>query len=522
MMKAFDTCVGIDLARRAKHKAVVVRGGNGARAATRKRAFSFSHDREGFFALRDYVLKQAGAASLDEIAVNMEPTSGVWEPLAGFLRTQGADVFFTRTDVVAALRKAYSRHAKTDRIDARTLAGIPWSFPEKLVPTVPVEVRIRKLRALSAQRQRIVEDTTRWKNRLVAKLEAVWNPLLIHLDDAERFCQLARAFFKRFADPRKAVRLGRQAFLNWCKKNAHGNTSPDLFETFWNGAVKAAALVDMLEEADAFAIDWATLRESIAQDLRLIAALENETAKLDKRIKQAREDVPETDVVEQLPGVGQVIAVTLASILMPVARFANTKKCGAYTGFTSRRKSSAGREIEGLKITKTGNRRLKRDLALAADVAMKVDPQLAAFAIRLLRAGKHYNQVRVAVGHKLAVRAYSLLKRYGAGHTDVAYIWRDCNAKTITKQQAKTLARALWAAYQAEQKTNGSSSNPAAPWQPEDSTQRVLNELPNPDPDPITTHESTPKRTRSTWGKIGGNAVENPQQGHRKKPLICP
>lgn len=521
-MKPFDTCVGIDLARRAKHKAVVVRGGNGACAATRKTPFAFSHDREGFFALHDHILKQTGASSLDGIAVNMEPTSGVWEPLAGFLRTQGADVFFTRTDVVSALRKAYSRHAKTDRIDARTLAGIPWSFPEKLVATVPIEVRIRKLRELSAQRQRIVEDTTRWKNRLVAKLEAVWNPLLIHLDDAERFCQLARAFFKRFADPRKAVRLGRQAFRKWCKKNAHGNTNPDLFETFWNGAVKTAAFVDMLEKDDAFGIDWTTLRESIAQDLRLIGALENETAKLDKRIKQARDDVPETDVVAQLPGVGDVIAVTLTSILMPVARFANTKKCGAYTGFTSRRKSTADRDIEGLKITKTGNRRLKRDLALAADVAMKQDAELAAFALRLLRAGKHYNKVRVAVGHKLAVRAYSLLKRYAAGQTDIAYIWRDCNGKTITKQQAKTRARALWASYQAEQKTNGSSPNPAEPWQPEDSTQRALGKLPKPDPDPITTHESTPKRDRSTWKKIGGNIVDKPPKRNRKKRLICP
>ena len=72
---------------------------------------------------------------------------------------------------------------------------------------------------------------------------------------------------------------------------------------------------------------------------------------------------------------GKVIAPALASILMPVDRFANTNKCGAYTGFTSRWKGSSGREIEGLKITKSGNRRLKRDLALAADTAMKIDPE---------------------------------------------------------------------------------------------------------------------------------------------------
>jgi len=138
----------------------------------------------------------------------------------------------------------------------------------------------------------------------------------------------------------------------------------------------------------------------------------------------------------------------------------------------------AGHDIEGLKITKTGNRRLKRDLALAADVAMHQDPQLAAFALRLLRAGKHYNKVRVAVGRKLAVRAYSLLKRYAAGQTDVSYRWRSPDGRPLAKRQAQELARSLWEAYEAQQKNKGSSPISALPWQSEDSTPQALDELP--------------------------------------------
>ena len=72
-MRPLDTCVGIDLARRAKHKAVVVRN-NGGRRATRKRAFAFAQDREGFFAVREFVLEQVDATSLAGIAVVLEPT----------------------------------------------------------------------------------------------------------------------------------------------------------------------------------------------------------------------------------------------------------------------------------------------------------------------------------------------------------------------------------------------------------------------------------------------------------------
>jgi len=471
--------VGIDLARRANHKAVALKGEEAASPqAARSKPVSFAHDREGFLALRDRLLEHAGAQTLDGVTVNMEPTSGVWETLAGFLRAQGADVFFTRTDVVSALRKVHSKFAKTDRIDARTQAGIPRSFPERLIPVVAVEARIRTLRQLSAQRQRLVEDQTAWKNRLVAKLDVTWAPLMRALDKEQRFSQLACAFFKRFDRPAKVVAWGRERFLTWCKAQAHAHTHPDTFETFWQGAVESAALWTLLDDCRAIAVDWDSHHEQVRQDLRLIEVFEKEIRTTEAQIRQTRHDVPECDVVQQLPGVGPVVSVTLTALLSPTTRFANTKKCGAYTGFTSRKKSSAGRDIEGLKITKTGNRRLKRDLALAADVAMRQDPQLAAFAIRLLRAGKHYNKVRVAIGRKLAVRAYSLLKRYAAGQTDVAYIWRDIQGRPIQKRQAQELARSLWDAHEAQQKHKGSSPIPALPWQSEDSTTQTLDELP--------------------------------------------
>ena len=189
---------------------------------------------------------------------------------------------------------------------------------------------------------------------------------------------------------------------------------------------------------------------------------EQQLRDIEARIATARQDVPECDLLEQMPGVGKVVAVTLASLLLPADRFANARQCGAYTGFTGRKKGSAGRETQGLRITKTGNRRLKRDLALAADTAMYQDPQLADFAIRLLKNGKHYNEVRVAVGRKIAVRARALLQR--AAHTpDAAFEWRDVHGHCLTPQQAKALARELWERYRTEQGKGPSASAHSGP-----------------------------------------------------------
>jgi hypothetical protein len=58
----------------------------------------------------------------------------------------------------------------------------------------------------------------------------------------------------------------------------------------------------------------------------------------------------------------------------------------------------------------------------------------------------------VAVGRKLIVRAYSLLKRYEKGEIDVHYEFHDLEGNIITKKQASDLAHELWAKYRIEKK----------------------------------------------------------------------
>jgi len=437
--------VGIDLARRAKHKAVVVIDGDGKRSVN-KGSFSFSHDMEGFSALREWIVNKTQGSSLAGVTVNMEPTSGVWEVVANLLRAEGGEVFFTPPGVVSCQRKVDSRYAKTDRIDAHTLAAISETLPERMVRVRQVDERIRALRSLVSQRERLVEDAARWKNRLISELEVVWQPLLVQLKQAERFCELSRCFFKQFSEPSRAVKLGRKRFIGWCERHTHGNTSAELPETLWQGSCKSAQLWDFLQTRGAIQIRWDTFGENVAQDLRIIATFETELERLEGRIAVARAEVAECEALTELPGVAGVISTTMAAMMLPVVRFSSAKKLSAYTGYVSRKQSSAQREVKGLSITKAGNHILKRHLALAADVAMRVDAELAAFAIRLLRRGKHYNKVRVAVGRKLAVRAYALLKRHESAG-DAVYQWRDLDGRVISKREANVLAQTLWSNY---------------------------------------------------------------------------
>ncbi len=452
-MRDVRVCVGIDLSRRSKHKGVIKRSSSESQPG-RKGVFSFSHDMDGFRRLREHILKSTGVRSLEGVSINVEPTSGVWEPVLAIFSKWGAEVYFTRADVVSAIRRAQSKFTKSDRIDAHTLSGMPWSMPERMVRYVSVEPRIRKLRELTAQRQRIVEEVVRWKNRLIAKLEPLWQPLLVMLKKEQRFSRLLRAFFKKFPVPSALMTYGRKRFDSWFDKHAHLNTEPELRDLLWEGAEKSAEIENELKELYPDKEFFAML---YAQHLRIIETLEQELQYIEQEIDKAREDVPECDVVQQIPGIGKVIAPSITALLMPVERFSNAKKCGNYTGFTSRQKSSSGRETLGLRITKAGNPRLKRDLALAGDVAMRIDPQLALFALRLLERGKHYNKVRVAVGRKCAIRAYSLLKRIARGEQNVTYVFRDLQGNAISREQARSIAQTIWAVYDIRNQKNKSA-----------------------------------------------------------------
>ena len=113
--------VGIDLGIKSKHKVALIDRSTGKRV---QKGFSVDRTHQGAQELLD-VLSQADSAE-----VFLEPTGNMWRPLAAVLITAGYKVYLVSTVEASRLRKALSRHAKSDRIDAETLARLPLVNPE--------------------------------------------------------------------------------------------------------------------------------------------------------------------------------------------------------------------------------------------------------------------------------------------------------------------------------------------------------------------------------------------------------
>jgi len=87
---------------------------------------------------------------------------------------------------------------------------------------------------------------------------------------------------------------------------------------------------------------------------------------MERRVEQiAREDYPETELLQQVKGVGPLIALTFVLTLEDKTRFAKSRDVGCYVGLRPRRGDS-GESQPQLRITKEGDAYLRKMLVQGA------------------------------------------------------------------------------------------------------------------------------------------------------------
>src|SRR5215467_3210833 len=113
----------------------------------------------------------AGAPPDLRLEVVTEPTGPAWLPIAVFFTGRGHTVYRVSSAKAADLRRFFSRHAKSNGIDAETLAGLPLADPGGLRPlrlperdAATLDRRVRatdRLTRLAAEHKRRIKDLVR-------------------------------------------------------------------------------------------------------------------------------------------------------------------------------------------------------------------------------------------------------------------------------------------------------------------------------------------------------------------------
>jgi transposase len=155
------------------------------------------------------------------------------------------------------------------------------------------------------------------------------------------------------------------------------------------------------------------LHAAIAPLLRTIEQLNKEIRGFDKRCESiAKTRYPVTTRLQQVPGVGPIIALAFVVTIADPSRFKKSRAVGSYLGLRPR-KNESGESNPQLRITKTGDGFLRRLLVQGAQRALGPfgsDCDLRRWGLRLAeRGGKNAKKrATVAVARKLAVLLHKL------------------------------------------------------------------------------------------------------------------
>jgi transposase len=339
----------------------------------------------------------------EELLIGVEATGPLWEPLYDHLTQAGYQVLLLNPRQTASWAASLGLRAKTDGIDAHTLArGLLAGLAR--ASTLPAET-IQALRTLTRARRDLVQTRSAARQRLHDEL-VVLCPEFVGL-----LPQLPGA-----AD----LGLGTPAVLR-------------LLGAYPSAATLAGAqedeLVDVL--ATASAGRWgqrevAVLRQAAQQSAvssRAIAArslvvrtftqqvlqLHEQIAELERAIREALRNDADGQRLQQIPDIGPQGAATIRAELGDVMRFGRVDEIVAYAGLDPRTRQS-GAFVGQKHLSKRGPGALRHGLYLAAFVAARCSQEWRTRYQRLLARGRAKKEAFTILARALLRVVYHLLR----------------------------------------------------------------------------------------------------------------
>jgi len=153
----------------------------------------------------------------------------------------------------------------------------------------------------------------------------------------------------------------------------------------------------------------AVWRRSVREALDVIDLLDTRIAPLEQELRPLARTDPRVVLLDTIPGVGDLLGLTLASEIGDVSRFASARKLIGYAGLSPKINQSGDRSRTGA-LSKAGSRTLRWAAVEAAQHAWREsNPWHRLYTDLAERAGK--NPAKAAVARKILIAAWHVLAR---------------------------------------------------------------------------------------------------------------
>jgi transposase len=397
MLSAQIHCVvGIDVAK-AAHVVCALEAPTGA---LKQRALKIPATAEGYAQL-GRALQQWGTK--DSVLLGLEATGSLWEPLYDTLTQAGYTILLLNPRQTASWATSLGLRAKTDGIDAHTLArGLLAGYARASV--LPSEA-VQALRTLTRARRDLVQSQTAALQRLHDELVPLFPELVGHLPHHASLADPAILTFLSRYSSAQAIAEANVTELT--------HTLAEASSKRWGQA--EALAVQQLAQRSAASTRAVTARSVVVRTLCLhLLDLRARLADLERALEEALGQDDEAQRLQGVPGIGPQNAATIRAELGDVSRFSRVDQVIAYAGLEPRTHES-GRFAGQKRLSKRGPGALRHALYLAALVAARYRPEWRERYRRLLDRGRAKKEALTILSRSLLKVIYHLL-RTGASY----------------------------------------------------------------------------------------------------------
>jgi transposase len=418
--------VGIDLAGAGEHKVRCL-----DEEAQLCDSFGFESTPEGLAKLEERIFRDGSNP-----VIVFEPTGLAWFMVAVYLRARhpGSRLVRTQARNVVALRRYLRRSSKSDRIDALTLAKMPFVDIERLNDVYIPPAKINAILRLSRQRQRLEGNISGRKKRILGIIDGYLPG--VRQPFSNLWSPQGREFLRTHLNPLAVVRNGEKALHQFlAEARVRGKKQTNESHWVYRACQQVATVYEMSRSSEAVNDDFfADLQDEIARELRLMEIEEAESDAIAKRIEALYRELHPSDNLRTIPGVGELTAPVFLAVVGNPTRFRSQSAFANYNGVVPDSRQSANTEAKGLRMTKAGPSIMRWALYQASQIGRRYDPQLASVYYReMVHNGKNHKQAMGAVMSHIGARVLAVLQE------NRPYELRDNKGNPITWGKARRL-----------------------------------------------------------------------------------
>jgi transposase len=287
------------------------------------------------------------------------------------------------------------RGAKTDKIDAKTIAGM-LRFGE--APKICYGDIIRmEVKEYCRYRFKLKSKVVNLKKRLIRNVHLIfpgYDRLFCSI-----FTKTSIAILNKAPRPLDILEMGEEKLSELMKKTSRNHYGPE----------KARELLEMAKSSISPEFIEDTLVFEVESLLKLIEYIEGQIKEVETRILTLWETVKDKHYLQTIPGISDLMAATIWAEIGDVENFSHPDQIVAFAGYDPKVKESGNKKII-LGPNKKGSRMLRWVLGRAVVQANLFNPIIKQYFKKKISEGKHYNTALCATAKKLIRIIWSVEK----------------------------------------------------------------------------------------------------------------